>query len=45
MDVVYQTLKGLNCETTPVITVFNKVDKNIETPLPIDMIARDKTAI
>lgn len=45
MDVVYQTLKGLHCETTPVITVFNKVDKNIETPLPIDMIARDKTAI
>lgn len=45
MDVVYQTLKELHCETTPVITVYNKVDKDIETPLPVDTIARDKVAI
>ncbi len=45
MEVVYQTLKGLHCEKTPVITVFNKIDKNIETPLPIDEIARDKVSI
>lgn len=45
MDVVYQTLKELHCETTPVITAYNKVDKDIETPLPVDTIARDKVAI
>lgn len=45
MEVVYQTLQGLQCETTPVITVYNKIDKEIETPLPIDAMARDKVAI
>ena len=45
MEVVYQTLQGLHCETTPVITVYNKIDKEIETPLPIDAMARDKVAI
>ncbi|NDO45784.1 GTPase HflX [Clostridium sp. MD294] len=45
MNIVYQTLKGLHCETTPVITVYNKIDKNVQTPLPIDNIARDKVAI
>ena len=45
MDVVYQTLKGLHCEKTPVITVYNKIDKNVQTPLPLDAIARDKVAI
>ncbi len=45
MNIVYQTLKGLHCETTPVITVYNKIDKNVQTPLPIDNIARDRIAI
>ena len=45
MDVVYQTLKGLHSETTNVITVFNKVDKNIEKPLHNDMISRYKNSI
>lgn len=45
MEVVYQTLKGLHCEATPVITVYNKIDKGVETPFPIDPMARDKVAI
>lgn len=36
MEVVYKTLKDLECSETPVITVFNKMDKEIEFPLPID---------
>ncbi len=45
MEVVYQTLKGLHCEGTPIITVYNKIDKGIETPFPIDPMARDKVSI
>lgn len=41
MDIVYKTLKELGCENTPVITVFNKMDKEIEFPLPIDKHAAD----
>lgn len=36
MTVVYKTLKDLGCENTPVITVFNKMDKDVELPLPVD---------
>lgn len=36
MDVVYKTLKDLGCEEKPVITVFNKIDKDVELPLPFD---------
>ena len=36
MEVVYSTLKDLGCENTPVITVFNKMDREIELPLPYD---------
>ncbi|HCT65146.1 MAG TPA: GTPase HflX [Lachnospiraceae bacterium] len=36
MEVVYKTLKDLGCENKPVITIFNKMDKDIELPLPID---------
>lgn len=36
MEVVYKTLKDLGCENKPVITVFNKMDKEIEMPLPLD---------
>ena len=36
MDVVYKTLKDLGCEGKPVITVFNKIDKDVELPLPYD---------
>ncbi len=41
MQVVYQTLKDLGCESTPVITVFNKMDCDVELPLPMDTMARD----
>ncbi len=36
MDVVYDTLRSLGCEKTPVITVFNKMDREVELPLPLD---------
>lgn len=45
MDVVYKTLKDLHCSDTPVITVYNKMDKEIELPLPTDTIARDRVKI
>lgn len=41
MQVVYQTLRELGCEDTPVITVFNKMDREIELPLPMDTRARE----
>ncbi len=41
MQVVYQTLKDLGCEDTPVITVFNKMDREVELPLPKDAMARN----
>ena len=41
MQVVYQTLQELGCEDTPVITVFNKMDREIELPLPMDARARE----
>ena len=41
MKVVYETLKSLKCENTPVITVFNKMDNDVELPLPMDTVARD----
>lgn len=40
MEVVYQTIKDLECIDIPVITVFNKIDKDIKRPLPIDEVAR-----
>jgi len=36
MEVVYKTLKELGCEGKPVITVYNKIDKEVELPLPYD---------
>jgi len=36
MNVVYKTLKELECENKPIITVFNKIDKDVERPLPND---------
>lgn len=37
IQVVYKTLKDLNCINKPIITVFNKSDKeNVEKPLPKD---------
>ncbi len=41
MQVVYETLRSLGCADTPVITVFNKMDKEVELPLPMDAMARD----
>ena len=40
-EVVYDTLRSLGCEDTPVITVFNKMDREVELPLPMDTMARD----
>ena len=45
MDVVYRTLEELGCGQTPVITVFNKVDRDVEYPLPNDQTARSTIAI
>lgn len=36
MDIVYQTLKELECINKPIITAYNKIDKNVEKPLPKD---------
>lgn len=36
MEVVYSTLRDLGCGEKPVITVFNKMDKEVEMPLPQD---------
>jgi GTP-binding protein HflX len=36
MAVVYKTLKELGADDKPVITVFNKIDKDVEMPLPLD---------
>ena len=41
IEVVYDTLRSLGCEDTPVITVFNKMDREVELPLPMDTMARD----
>jgi len=46
MKVVYETIKDLDCLETPVITVFNKIDKeNIEYPLPTDNVSRKSVKI
>lgn len=37
MSVVYKTLKDLGAEDKPVITVYNKTDRDIEMPLPRDI--------
>ena len=36
MRVVYDTIKELKCFDKPVITVFNKIDRAVELPLPAD---------
>ncbi|WP_304507424.1 GTPase HflX [Anaerotignum sp.] len=41
MQVVYKTLQDLGCADTPVITVFNKMDRDVELPLPLDTRAGD----
>jgi len=45
MDVVYSTLKDLGCADKPVITVFNKMDKEVEMPLPQDRICTGRVDI
>lgn len=46
MQIVYKTLKDLDCLNKPIITVFNKYDKeNIEKPLPKDDFAIHKLEI
>ncbi|KXL52536.1 GTPase HflX [Anaerotignum neopropionicum] len=41
MQVVYKTLDDLGCADTPVITIFNKMDRDVELPLPLDTQARE----
>lgn len=41
MQVVYKTLEDLGCGDTPVITVFNKMDREVELPLPMDTKAKE----
>jgi len=36
MSVVYETLSELGCEKTPVITLYNKIDKEHEIPVSFD---------
>ncbi len=45
MQVVYDTLRDLGCADTPVITVYNKMDREVELPLPMDRIARDMVQV
>ena len=45
MNTVYSTLKDLGCEKTPVITAFNKMDREVELPLPMDKAARETVKI
>jgi len=40
MEVVYETLTKLGCEETPVLTVYNKMDRDVELPLPTDKVSR-----
>ncbi len=45
MEVVYDTLQDLGCGDTPVITIYNKMDCDVELPLPMDKQARDMVQI
>ncbi|MCL2874487.1 MAG: GTPase HflX [Defluviitaleaceae bacterium] len=36
ISIVYKTLEALGCIDKPIITVFNKIDKEITYPLPVD---------
>ena len=45
METVYATLKDLGCGETPVITAFNKMDRDVELPLTRDFVARDTVKI
>lgn len=45
MDTVYKTFQDLNCDDKPIITVFNKIDKDIEKPLPFDKHSRNMLSI
>lgn len=45
MKVVYKTLKELGANDKPVITVYNKTDRDIETPLPRDNMAINTISI
>ena len=45
MAVVYDTLQDLGCAETPVITIYNKMDCDVELPLPLDKRARTMVQI
>lgn len=45
MNTVYDTLKDIGCEKTPVITIYNKIDRDVELPLTIDFNARHEARI
>jgi GTP-binding protein HflX len=42
MDIVYDTVMSLKCAGKPVITVFNKMDRDVSLPLPEDKFAAKK---
>lgn len=45
MVTVYETLKDLGCEHTPIITVYNKMDREVNLPLTRDFNARYEARI
>lgn len=45
IKVVYETIKELDCIQIPIITVFNKIDKDMQLPFPTDNIARNTVRI
>jgi len=45
MGVVYKTLESLGCKDKPIITVFNKIDKEITYPLPVDRYSVETVSI
>lgn len=45
MKTVYETLEDLGCGEKPVITVFNKTDREVELPLPKDSRSMESVSI
>lgn len=41
MKIVYDTFRELQCMDKPIITAFNKIDKDVEKPLPHDEYCTD----
>lgn len=45
MQVVYDTFRQLGCMDKPIITVFNKIDRDVERPLPVDSYAQEVLSV